>query len=305
MFTEIRLSRRRRARQSGTSQHGREVFERDAAELEVAIGVRCMGARPGDHGIRIVHVLGGERGRPVLSPREDVRGEGLCIASARCLRDRRTHRRRELRRRTALARRGHRQGKAAIAQDLPRVDHPPNVSTVTAARFDLARIRAFLELASERLDGEWLLVGGAAAATWFSPARTTEGVDLIGTAGAPGERMAVMELAVAAGIPVEAVNSAADFFVRRIDGWRAHLVPLVHGPRATIYRPDPTLFLLLKIGRMSESDLDDCLALLEHCAASGDTVDRERVRVALETLPAVEDTDAGMRRVQLLARLTA
>ena len=41
-----------------------------------------------------------------------------------------------------------------------------------------------------------------------------------------------MDLASRAGLPIEAVSSAADFFVRKIDGWRDELVPLVRGPRA-------------------------------------------------------------------------
>jgi len=87
-------------------------------------------------------------------------------------------------------------------------------------RFDKARIEALLAAASEQLDGEWLLIGGAAAATWFAVARTTEDVDLVGLAGTSAERLALMELASSAGLPVEAVNSAADFFVRKIDGPR-------------------------------------------------------------------------------------
>ncbi len=174
-----------------------------------------------------------------------------------------------------------------------------------AARFDEARIREFLSLAGERLDGDWLLVGGAAAATWFSPSRTTEDVDLIGMAGALGERLALMELAVAASLPVEAVNSAADFFVRRISDWRDHLEVLHRGGRATIYRPDATLFLLLKINRLSETDLEDCLRLIDHCEAEGTAIDRKRVVSSLDVVPATDDVAAVKRRAAVRVRLTS
>jgi hypothetical protein len=49
---------------------------------------------------------------------------------------------------------------------------------VVPLRFDRSRIQALLELAGEQLTGEWLLIGGAAAAAWFSPVRTTEDIDL-------------------------------------------------------------------------------------------------------------------------------
>lgn len=110
-----------------------------------------------------------------------------------------------------------------------------------------------------------------------------------------------MDLAVA--LPVEAVNSSADYFVRRIDGWRDQLVPLVQGPRAVIYRPTPTLFLLLKLARLSAIDLDDCLALIAHCRRVADPIDRARVAAALAALPATTDATRLARRAALAAAI--
>lgn len=168
------------------------------------------------------------------------------------------------------------------------------------SRFDRTRIQELLELAGERLAGEWLLIGGGAAASWFAPARTTEDLDLIGLLGTQDERFALMQLAEDAAIPVEAVNSAADFFVRKIPNWRDQMVPLHQGSNATIYRPSATLFLLLKIGRLTEVDLGDCLALDEHCRAHHDVVDRDRVLEALRALPRTEDDALASRRAALL-----
>lgn len=170
-------------------------------------------------------------------------------------------------------------------------------------RFDRARIEALVARACERLSGEWLLVGGSAAAVWFAPARTTEDIDLVGLAGTQDERFALMELAAEASLPIEAVNSAAGYFVRRIDGWREQLVELARGPNATIYRPTATLFLLLKIGRLSETDLEDCLALLAACATTGEPIDRDRVRGRVEALSPTDDVGLRERRATLLAAL--
>lgn len=171
--------------------------------------------------------------------------------------------------------------------------------------FDKARIDALLAAAAARLDGEWLLIGGAAAATWFFVGRTTEDVDLVGLAGTPAERLALMDLASDAGLPIEAVNSAGDFFVRKIDGWRDELVPLLRGLKATIYRPSATLFLLLKIERLSAVDLDDCVALLGHCSATREPVDLARVDARLAALPASSDAAQQARRDSLAALLRA
>src|SRR5712691_4763012 len=108
-----------------------------------------------------------------------------------------------------------------------------------------------------------------------------------------------MELAVNCLVPIEAVNSAADFFVRRIDGWRDQLVELMRGSSAIIYRPSATLFLLLKLERMSEADLGDCLAMISHCAETGESIDVDRVRARLDALGIGDDLDLAERRARL------
>jgi hypothetical protein len=170
-------------------------------------------------------------------------------------------------------------------------------------RFDRIRIQALLQIAGDRLAGEWLVIGGAAAAAWFSPSRTTEDIDLISLAGTQEARLALMELAADASIPIEAVNSAADFFVRRIAGWRDQLVELMRGGSAVIYRPSATLFLLLKLERLSEADLDDCLTMIEHCARTGESIDVARVVARLDSLPNTDDLPLVRRRGQLRAAL--
>jgi hypothetical protein len=167
--------------------------------------------------------------------------------------------------------------------------------------FDRGRVEALLRLAGERLEGEWLLVGGAAAAAWFAPGRTTEDLDLVGLAGTQAERFSLMELAAEAAIPIEAVNSAADFFVRRISDWRDQLIELHRGSRATIFRPTTTLFVLLKLARLTEVDLDDCAALLAHCGATGESeaIDAPRVLASLDALAPTPDAALAARRSAL------
>ncbi len=91
-----------------------------------------------------------------------------------------------------------------------------------SARFDRDRIRALLESAGNKLTGEWLLIGGAAAAAWFSPARTTEDIDLVGLGGTQDERFALMQLAAEAaqdraGAETEALTEPADAPVVAVD----------------------------------------------------------------------------------------
>jgi hypothetical protein len=168
-----------------------------------------------------------------------------------------------------------------------------------SVELDRTRIEQVLDAACERLSGDFVLVGGALVAVWLEPRRVTEDIDLVGVSGSASERFALMELAEGLGLPIEAVNSAADFFLFRIDGWLDQLELLRSGRKAKIFRPSPTLFLLLKIGRLSEQDLDDCLALLAKVDAEGLALDRSRVRRALDALGPTEDPAQSARRGRL------
>jgi hypothetical protein len=169
--------------------------------------------------------------------------------------------------------------------------------------FDKARIEAVLEAACKRLDGEWLLLGGALVALWFESRRTTEDLDLVGLRGTADERLQLMTLASELGLPIESVNSAADFFVFAIHDWREHIAVLRSGPRCRIYRPDPTLFVLLKCRRLSEQDLTDCVALIGRCRELEAPLDGLRIRAAIEALPKTRDEDLRRRRDVLLRSL--
>ncbi len=175
-------------------------------------------------------------------------------------------------------------------------------SAVPRLELDRTRIERFLARAADALQGDWLLVGGAAAAMWFSPGRMTEDIDLIGSEGTNAERLRLMEVADAEGLPVEVVNSAADYFIRRDPAWNREMVLLREGS-ARIFRPTATMFLLFKIGRLGETDLDDCLALLAWCEAHGEPVDRGRVAAALAALSQTIDTARAERRQQLATAL--
>jgi predicted nucleotidyltransferase len=164
---------------------------------------------------------------------------------------------------------------------------------------DRDRIDAVVQAVADRLVGDWLLIGGALVSLWLEPRRVTEDVDLVGIAHTGADRLALLGLATELGLPVEALNSAADFFVYRIADWSEQIELFRQGHAGRIYRPSPTLLLLLKIGRLSDQDLGDCLALLKHVAANRLPIDRDRVKSALAVLSPTVDQVIFDRRLKL------
>ncbi len=159
-------------------------------------------------------------------------------------------------------------------------------------------IAAFLEATAEHLDGRWVLLGGAVVALLLDPERGTEDIDLVPYGDSPGERLRLMEASEQAGLGVETVNSAAGYFLRRLDGWEDDVVPLFARGNFEVLRPGARLFVRSKLGRMSERDLRDCLMMV---AAEGAGLDWGLALEEIAARDAISDNPAANVRRGVLA----
>lgn len=122
----------------------------------------------------------------------------------------------------------------------------------------------FFELASEKLSGEWILLGGSVLPYLGRPIRATVDIDLATISLRGGEQqLELMEIAESLSLPIEAVNTAAEFFVRKIPWFKNNLVHMYSKGDFCVYRPNVNLFIQLKLPRLSESDLEDMLEFLK------------------------------------------
>jgi hypothetical protein len=176
---------------------------------------------------------------------------------------------------------------------------------MTALELDQQTINGLLDQLGKLLNGEWLLVGGALVSIWVEPRRITQDIDLIGLTGASSERLDLMDAAFSLGLPIEAVNSAADYFVHRIPGWRDEIEVLRQYSQCMMYRPTPTLFVWLKMGRLSEQDLQDCIAVISKARAEHLRLDERRLLEAMHQLPETDDANLLRRREGLRGELSA
>lgn len=165
-------------------------------------------------------------------------------------------------------------------------------------------LHRFVELAGERLDGDWVILGGAVVPLLGGRYRVTLDIDVAGPddAGAAATNE-LLRIALDLGLPVEAVNQSAAFFLRAVPDWRDRLHVLHVGSLARVLVPDVALFVQLKLGRLSQSDLEDCVARIALARSAGDDFDDERL---LALISAQRDgcTDPG-RLTRLDALQTA
>lgn len=175
--------------------------------------------------------------------------------------------------------------------------------------FERDTIQRFLELAGERLSGDWVIIGGCVPHLLGIGTRTTVDIDIAGPDEAGmGQAVILMEVAEALGLPVESVNPSGAFFLHNIPGWDKDLVEIHRGGTATFYVPNTTLFLLLKIKRLSEADLDDCLQVLQHTRAHApplDTAPLDTTRVIAEARRILAAGVSEGHRLRMETLLTA
>ncbi len=172
---------------------------------------------------------------------------------------------------------------------------------------DKELIERFVELAARRLRGEWVVMGGTVLHLVGLEERTTFDIDVAGPREAEMEQsLELMRIAEELGLPVEAINQAGAFFLHRIEGWREHVVPVRTSERASVLRPDATLFLLLKLSRLTESDLADCRAFVGGAAERGEKIDVDRIERAIDDELSDENLSTARReRLRALSDLVS
>lgn len=166
---------------------------------------------------------------------------------------------------------------------------------------DQETLQRFVALAGERLEGDWVVIGGMVLPLLGVTHRVTMDIDVAGPEGAASDQLlTLMQIAEELGLPVEAINQAGAYFLHRIEDWEERLVEVHRGTKAAIHVPDPTLFLLLKLRRLTESDLVDCREMLKLSRKRKMSVDRERIRSEVNKELAGEPSEGRAERLEAL-----
>lgn len=140
----------------------------------------------------------------------------------------------------------------------------------------------FLDLVTENLEGDWVIIGGALLAILNADSRATADIDMCPVGEMTNQmRLQLMDLALNAGLPVEAINPSADFFLRQIPNWKSALIPFKKGKMGLIYRPSLELYLKLKLNRGTDSDIQDCVSFIKWHKENSLAIDQEKTTEVL------------------------
>jgi predicted nucleotidyltransferase len=119
----------------------------------------------------------------------------------------------------------------------------------------------FLEKASQKLTGEWVIIGGTVLPLTGIEHRITVDIDIVNLNfnSSNQDSIQLMEIADELKLPVESINQAGAYYLSKMGDINEHLILLIKTKSCKIYRPDVFLFLKLKLERLSSTDLEDCI----------------------------------------------
>lgn len=166
---------------------------------------------------------------------------------------------------------------------------------------DIETLKKFLQISSEKLSGEWVLIGGTVLPLIGIDYRVTVDIDLIGLDEKQLiQSLQLMEIAEQLGLPVETINQAGAFFLYKIKNFKNHLIVLSKGKNATIYRPDLELYISLKINRISQSDLSDCLEYLKYTRNAQELFNKKAILDKIKAKSKNVDSSEKKQRLEVL-----
>lgn len=166
-------------------------------------------------------------------------------------------------------------------------------------------LEKLVKKALTNLAGDWLIIGGTVLPLVGVEYRSTVDIDMLPLKSDGNDTMlALMVLADSLDLPVETINSAGLFFLKKIDNWEKRIVIHAESKKCRIYRPNFDLYLELKLARFSESDESDILAYLKWYKKQKLEVDSNRTeKIIRSNLKKAKSSNDRMRLEALLQKL--
>lgn len=155
------------------------------------------------------------------------------------------------------------------------------------------------------LKGNWIIIGGSVLPLVGVEYRSTVDIDMIPMSESGNDSVLdLMRLAEGLGLPVESVNSAGLFFLKKIHDWEERIVLHQESKKCRIYRPQFDLYLELKISRLSESDETDIIAYHQWHQSNGLSIERKACQKILHReVQKTKDSDRKTRLTELIHTL--
>jgi hypothetical protein len=159
-------------------------------------------------------------------------------------------------------------------------------------------MKKFVEIASENLTGEWVVIGGTVMAVLGIEYRVTVDIDFVNlkNKSSNSDSLKLMEIAEQLSLPIESINQAGAYFLSKINDVQDHLVVVKETKNCKVYRPDVYLFVRLKLGRFTQTDLEDCLVMIKHHEDEFQSAKKELLKLVKAKISSKETVSEELKK---------
>lgn len=158
----------------------------------------------------------------------------------------------------------------------------------------------FIKAAVQKLKGDWVVIGGALLPLLNINHRVTVDIDIV-PIEKTDQQLELMRIAEKIGVPVEAINPAATFYLKEIKGFNKELILFHEGKNARIFRPSLNLYMQLKLKRLTVSDAEDLMHYIKYCKKNGDPLDVLELKRLVVNAKKAHSSDASHRLLDQMA----
>jgi hypothetical protein len=165
-------------------------------------------------------------------------------------------------------------------------------------------LKRVVDKVSDQIAGDWLIIGGTVLPLVGIDYRVTVDVDLVSFLGADNQSLLdLMNIASELKLPVETINQAGAFFLQKIPRWQEKVVLVQAGKKGRVFRPNLHLFFELKLKRLSETDLQDCIEYFKWCKENKEQ-DKDVIALVKRELEKEDSREKENRLKKLLKAIT-
>ena len=162
-------------------------------------------------------------------------------------------------------------------------------------------LEKFIHLLANKVEGKWIIIGGSVLPLLEASFRHTQNIYILSPPqSTQKDTLTLMEIAQSLGLPIEAINQAASFFLYKIPNWEKELVLIHKSSKTYIFRPSATLYILLKLNRLSETDFEDCKNMIAYAKTHQEPIDKKRIQKKIQELLKKETSEPKMKRFKEL-----
>ncbi len=170
---------------------------------------------------------------------------------------------------------------------------------------DPRSLQKFVQLMGDELRGDWVFCSSVILPLLSVSSNVYSEIDIALPQDVDTTNIVrLFSIAERLGWPVETVQLHATHYAQSIADWRRMVLPLRKSKNCGVYRADVNLFVAMRMQRLTEADLTDCLDYVAYALREGEAINEAYLSQLIRRQLSKADSASGRsERLEALLRI--